>query len=366
MSPLAWLSLLGGLALLLVGAELLVRGASRLAAALGIAPLVIGLTVVAYGTSAPELAVSVRAGLAGSAGLAVGNVLGSNLFNILLVLGLSSLLVPLDVSRKLIRIDVPILVAVTTLAYVLALDGRLGRGDGAVLLALAAAYTGLQVFAARRPRSGTERAGDGAGEGSREGAGGSWPVQVALVLGGLALLVVGAGWLVEGAVAMARWLGVGETLIGLTIVAAGTSLPEVATSIVAGVRGERDLATGNVVGSDIFNVLVVLGAAGALSPRGLPIPEQALRFDFPVALAAAFACLPIFFTGHRIARWEGALFLAYYAAYVLYLFLSAARRPSLAAFERAMLVYVIPLTAVTLATVTVRALRHGRAGGAGG
>jgi len=362
LSPLAWLSLLGGLALLLVGAELLVRGASRLAAALGIAPLVIGLTVVAYGTSAPELAVSVRAGLAGSAGLAMGNVLGSNLFNILLVLGLSSLLVPLDVSRQLIRIDVPILVAVTALAYVLALDGRLGRADGAVLLVLAAAYTGLQVAAARRPRSGTERAG----QGSRQETGGSWPVQIALVLGGLALLVLGSGWLVEGAMATARWLGVGETLIGLTIVAAGTSLPELATSVVAGVRGERDLATGNVVGSDIFNVLVVLGAAAALSPRGLPVPEQALRFDFPVALAAAFACLPIFFTGHRIARWEGALFLVYYAAYVLYLFLSAARRPSLAAFERAMLVYVIPLTAITLATVTVRALRHGRAGGAGG
>ena len=356
MSPLAWLSLLGGLAVLLVGAELLVRGASRLAARLGIAPLLVGLTVVAYGTSAPELAVSVRAGLTGSAGLAVGNVLGSNLFNVLLVLGLASLLVPLDVSRRLVRLDVPILVAVTALAYLLALDGRLGRWDGAVLLVLAVGYTGLQVFAARRAREGATSADAG------EDGGRPWPIQVALVVAGLALLVVGAGWLVEGAVAMARWLGVGETLIGLTIVAAGTSLPEAATSAVAGIRGQRDLATGNVVGSNIFNLLVVLGAAAAVSPGGLPVPEHALRFDFPVTLAAAFACLPIFFTGHRIARWEGALFLAYYAAYVLYLFLAAARRPSLAGFERAMLVYVMPLTAVTLATVTARALRRRREG----
>lgn len=353
MSAAALLALAGGLLALLVGAEILVRGASRLSVTLGVAPLVIGLTVVAYGTSAPELAVSVRAGLAGRAGLAVGNVLGSNLFNVLFILGVSAILTPLDVSRKLIRIDVPILIAVTALVYGLGLDGRLGRFDGLLLVGLAVAYTGFQFVAGRRGDEPHRGAGfqDGDADGPR------WPAHVALVLAGLALLVVGSGWLVDGAVALARWMGVSETLIGLTIVAGGTSLPEAATSLVAGLRGERDLATGNVVGSNIFNLLLVLGAAAALAPGGLPVPLHALRFDFPVVLAVAFACLPIFFTGHRIARWEGVLFLAYYAAYVLYLFLSASHRPSLPAFQRAMLLYVIPLTAVTLVTVTLRGLR---------
>jgi len=351
------LALAGGLAVLLLGAELLVRGASRLAASLGVAPLVVGLTVVAYGTSAPELAVSVRAGLAGRAGLALGNVLGSNLFNILFILGAASLLVPLDISRQLVRLDVPLMVAVSALAYVLGFDGTLGRGDGLVLLGLAVLYTTFQVAAARGGREPGARTTADRDEARR------WPVQAGLIAVGLGLLVLGSGWLVQGAVAAARWMGVGETLIGLTIVAAGTSLPEVATSLVAGARGQRDLATGNVVGSNIFNLLVVLGAAAAVSRGGLPVPAHALRFDFPVVLAAAFACLPIFFTGHRIARWEGALFLAYYVAYVLYLFLSAGRHPSLPAFRRAMLLYVIPLTAVTLLTVTLRALRRGPPGG---
>lgn len=349
------LAALGGLAAIVLGAELLVRGASRLSERLGIAPLVIGLTVVAYGTSAPELAVSVRASLAGRAGLALGNALGSNICNILLILGLASLLAPLVVSRQVVRVDIPIMIAVTAFTYLLAFDGRLGRGDGLLLLGAGLTYTVVQILSGRR-------AGPGRGPPETESRAPprGWPADVVRVLLGLGMLILGAGWLVDGAVALARWMGVGETLIGLTIVAAGTSLPEVATTVVAGLRGARDLATGNVIGSNVFNLLVVLGAAAALSPGGLPVPPHALHFDFPVVLAVAFACLPISFTGHRIARWEGALFLAYYVAYVLYLFLSSGTHPSLPAFQRAMLVYVIPLTAVTLATVTLRSLRRGR------
>jgi len=353
-SPAAVLAAVGGLAALVGGAELLVRGASQLSERLGITPLVVGLTVVAYGTSAPELAVSIRASLAGRPGLALGNALGSNIFNILLILGLASVLAPLVVSRQLVRVDVPIMIGVTALTYVLALDGRLGRPDGLLLLGCGCAYTAGQILAGRRRTGSPDPDQPGPAPPANR-----WPVDVARVLLGLGMLVVGAGWLVVGAVALARWMGVGETLIGLTVVAAGTSLPEVATTVVAGLRGARDLATGNVIGSSVFNLLIVLGAAAALSPGGLVVPTHALHFDFPVALAVAFACLPIFFTGHRIARWEGALFLAYYVAYVLYLFLSAGSHASLPAFRRAMLVYVIPLTAVTLATVTLRSLRRG-------
>lgn len=355
MSLTAVLAAAGGLAALVVGAELLVRGASHLSERLGIAPLVIGLTVVAYGTSTPELAVSIRAGLAGRPGLALGNALGSSIFNILLILGLASVLAPLAVSRHLVRVDVPIMIGVTALTYLLALDGRLGRPDGLLLLGTGLAYTVGQILSGRRGGRGPEP-----DEARSPPAPRSWPLDAAQVLLGLGMLAMGAGWLVDGAAALARWMGVGETLIGLTVVAAGTSLPEVATTVVAGLRGARDLATGNVIGSNVFNLLVVLGAAAALSPGGLSVPEHALHFDFPVALAVAFACLPIFFTGHRIARWEGGLFLAYYVAYVLYLFLSSGSHASLPAFRRAMLVYVVPLTAITLATVTLRSWRGDR------
>jgi len=350
-----------GLVLLLVGAELLVRGSSRLALSLGISPLVVGLTVVAFGTSAPELAVSVQSAWSGQADIALGNVMGSNIFNVLLILGISAVITPLVVTQKLVRVEVPFMIGISVLLGGLAWNGRLGRPEGAVLFGGLVAYTVLTVLFAMR-----EKGRDGAAPGREEADGrdrsraagkGFWIRSVLQVIAGLVLLVIGARWLVEGAVALARLLGLDDLVIGLTIVAAGTSLPEVATSIVASLRGERDIAVGNVVGSNIFNILGVLGLTALVAPHGIQVSPAALRFDLPVMIAVAVACLPIFLTGHRISRWEGALFLGYYGAYTAYLVLRAAQHQTLPVFSTVMLAFVIPLTVVTLIVPFVRALR---------
>jgi cation:H+ antiporter len=182
-------------------------------------------------------------------------------------------------------------------------------------------------------------------------------MQVVFLVSGLGLLVLGSRWLVDGAVEAAEMLGVSQMVIGLTIVAAGTSLPEVATSVVASLRGERDIAVGNVVGSSIFNILAVLGLSSLVSPDGIDVAPALLRFDLPVAIAVALACLPIFFTGHLIARWEGALFFLYYIAYAAYLILAAAKHEALPAYSSVMLAFVLPLTALTIAVLAMRERR---------
>jgi len=347
-----------GLVGLIIGAELLVRGASRLAIGFGISPLVVGLTVVALGTSSPELAVSVGSALSGQADIALGNVVGSNIFNVLFILGLSASLGALVVAQQLIRLDVPLMIGVAILPLLLGLDGNIGRADGLLLFAGIVAYL---VFAIRQSRKETRQVeaeyehefGQGRGMGP-----GQVLIQIGLVIAGLALLVIGARWLVNGAVAMARSLGLSELIIGLTIIAAGTSLPEVATSVIATLRGERDIAVGNVVGSNIFNILAVLGLTATFAPNGVAVPSAALRFDIPFMIAVSIACLPIFFTGYRIARWEGVLFLAYYVAYTLYLILDATGHDALPAYSTVMFEFVAPLTAVTLLVLVVRALRE--------
>ncbi len=361
------LLLAAGLGLLLVGAEGLVRGASGIASRFGIPSLVIGLTVVAFGTSAPELAVSVRSTFDGQAGLAVGNVVGSNIFNVLLILGLSALLTPLAVSRQLVRIDVPLMIGASALVWILALDGHLGRTEGLLLFAGLLGYLVLQFRIGAR--EGTLNRGKPGREvrtavkersadlGPLPGAARAAPsllFQLALTAGGLALLVLGARWLVAGAVEVAVALGVSDLVIGLTIVAGGTSLPEVATSVLASLRGERDIAVGNVVGSNIFNLLGVLGLTAALAPGGLPVPPAAPGFDLPFMTAAALVCLPIFVTGLAISRWEGAVFLGYYLAYTAYLVLRATEHDALPLFSGVMLVFVVPLTVLALGGSLVR------------
>ena len=342
----------GGGALLIAGAELLVRGASRLAIAAGISPLVVGLTVVAFGTSSPELAVTVGSAYAGEADVALGNVVGSNIFNVLFILGLSAALAPLVVARQLVRVDVPIMVAVSVVALLLALDGHVGRVDGLVLFAGIVAY---MIFLIRQSRKeGQDRPDQSQGVDRDEEPRSSPLLDIVSIVGGLALLVVGANWLVEAAVATAGALGISELVIGLTIVAAGTSLPEVATSILATLRGERDIAVGNVVGSNIFNLLSVLGLGAIVAPAGVPVPPGALSFDIPVMIAVAVATLPIFFTGYVIARWEGLVFLAYYAAYTAFLVLQAVEHDLLTSFRAAMVWFVGPLTLLTLLVGLVR------------
>lgn len=355
MTLMTFVYLIAGLVLLVAGAEVLVRGAAKLAAQFGIPPLIIGLTVVAFGTSAPETAVSVQSAFNGSGDLAIGNVIGSNIANVLLILGMTALIAPLIVSRQLIRLDVPIMIGASLLTFGLAWDGSLSRLDGALLFAGVLTYTGFLIYSARKDKGGDddEFAKEfGLDEAPKPYA---WAINLGLIIAGLVLLVTGSNFLVEGAVTLARALGISELVIGLTVVAIGTSLPELATSILAAIKGERDIAVGNIVGSNIFNLLCVLGLASLVSPAAISVSPNALAFDFPVMIAVAVACLPIFFAGYRINRWEGLLFLAYYVAYTLYLILSSTGRPFADVMGEAMLGYVLPLTAVTLIVIAGRA-----------
>lgn len=354
--------LLAGLVLLVVGGELLVRGASALAAIARISPLVIGLTVVAFSTSAPEMAVSIQAGLGGNPDIAVGNVVGSNIFNVLFILGICALILPLVVTVQLVRREVPVMIGVSLLFGALALDGNIGMFDGMLLFAGIIGYIVWSIIASRKETASANA--EYAQEFSEQklapthGAK-TIALNLAYVLGGLVVLVLGARWLVDGSIALARTLGVDDVIIGLTIVAAGTSMPEVATSIIATIRKERDIAIGNVVGSNIFNILGILGLSAIVTPGGLNVAPAIVQFDMPIMIAVALACLPIFFTGYNIARWEGVLFLGSYIAYTLFLVLVATRNPALETFNNAMLL-VLPLLAATIIWTAIQALRRGR------
>ena len=355
------LLLVGGLITLVIGAEMLVRGASRLAAALGIPPLVIGLTVVAFGTSSPEMAVSVQSALSGQVDIAVGNVVGSNIFNVLFILGLSAVIVPLIVAQQLVRLDVPLMIGVSALVWVLSLNGFLERWEGILLFAGIIAYTGFQIIQSRREKDEAVTAEYEMEYAPHEPRTGQrMLLNGAMAVGGLVLLVFGARWFVDGAVQLARGLGMSELIIGLTIVAAGTSMPEVATSLVAAIRGERDIAVGNVVGSNIFNILAVLGLTAIVAPEGVPVASGMLTIDMPFMIAVAVACLPIFLTGHTIARWEGFVFLGYYAAYTIYLILDATNHPTVTQYSNFMLLFVAPLTVITLIVSLGREVRRRR------
>jgi cation:H+ antiporter len=354
---LIWFGL--GLLALISGAEALVRGASKLSVSFGISPLVVGLTVVAFGTSAPELVVSLRSAYAGHGEIAIGNVVGSNIFNLWFILGLSALIVPLAVDQQLVRQEVPIMIGISLLFWALAADGGIGRVDGVLFVLLLAGYTYLLIWQSQRePASIRTQCADSIGIPNNDGWDRHLSVQVLLILGGLALLVVGARWLVDAAVAFSRYLGVSELVVGLTIVAAGTSLPEVATSLLAAVRGQRDIAVGNVIGSNLFNILGVLGISAAIAPVELTVAPQLLAVDLPIMVVAALACLPIFFTGNLIARWEGVLFFAYYIGYIAYLVLLASQHEILSDYRVVIGFFVLPLTSVTL---SILALRHWRA-----
>lgn len=348
-----------GLAVLVLGAESLVRGASKLAGSLGVSPLVIGLTVVAFGTSTPEMAVSVHASLTGNPDIAIGNVVGSNIANILLILGISAIIIPLLVSAQIIRQEVPIMIAATVLLIVLAMDGRISRVDSAILFLLVVVYTVFLILQSRRANHATASATDAP---ATSGWDRHWGVQLLLVVIGLVALILGSRWLVESAVVFARFFGISDLVVGLTIVAVGTSLPEIATSALAALRGERDLAVGNVVGSSVFNILAVLGITGLVSSHGIPVAEAARNFDLWVMLAVAVACLPIMITGREIARWEGAVFLGYYAAYTAYLILAAQHHAALSAYSLVMMGFVIPITVLTIAVSVVNHHRRGDPG----
>jgi cation:H+ antiporter len=307
---------------------------------------------VAFGTSSPELAVSLKAALADQASIALGNVVGSNIFNVLFILGLSALVTPLVVSQQLIRLDVPLMIGLSVLVLLFAVDAMFSRTDGLFLVVGLVLYIGFLIVQIRKE---SEEVQDKYAEefAVKDSRATRWPRNICLVIGGLALLVLGSRWLVDSAVFIAHSLGVSELVIGLTIVAAGTSLPEVVTSVIASIKGERDIAVGNVVGSNLFNMMGALGIASIVAPTGIAVSAAVIRFDIPIMIVVAFACLPIFFTGGIISRWEGALLLGYYVAYTLYLIFAATHHDALPRFSAVMFYFAIPLTMVTLIIVTV-------------
>ncbi len=374
-----------GLVVLVGGGELLVRGASAVATQWGLSPLVIGLTVVAVGTSAPEFAVTVGAVARGETDLAVGNVVGSNIVNILLILGLAALILPLTVKKQLVRFDVPVMIGLSAALLLCSLDGVISRLDAVLLLAVTLAHTTTTVFLGRREDSSPAEPETLPTEGSAVmhlGATKPQPptksnqvptatgpnVMVCLLLmsTGIALLVAGASLLVTGAVNIATSLGVSGLIIGLTVVAVGTSLPELATSIIAAIRGERDIAIGNVVGSCIANIGLVLAVPALFAGRGIPVAAPAIFLDIPLMLAAAIALAPVIFTGFTVQRWEGALFLALYAAYTTFLVLDATGHQALTGFTWALVFFALPLVLITLSATLAYDLKRRTSLGHGG
>lgn len=350
-----------GVAALVSGAEALVRGAARLAARTGLSPVVIGLTVVAFGTSAPELAVSLGAAIRDETDLAVGNVVGSNIANVLLVLGLSAVVGGgLVVAQRIVRIDVPIMVVLSIAVFALGVDGELNRWEGIAFVVALIGYVSWTVISTRRadePDVAEEYDEALSAETLEE----SSPIaDVGFVLAGLVLLVLGSSSLVEAATDIAASLGVSELVIGLTVVAVGTSLPEIATSVLAAARGQRDLAVGNAVGSNLFNILAVLGITAAVSPSSIPISDGAISLDIPVMIAVAIACLPIFWNGYSLLRWEGWIFLAYYAAYIGWLVIDSGDHGIREQYAVAVLGFLVPLTVLTFVVIAARDRRAGR------
>ncbi|MGI2136204.1 calcium/sodium antiporter [Shewanella baltica] len=300
------LSIIGGFIILTLGAEALVRGASAIALRLGITPLIIGLTIVAFGTSAPELAVSVKSALAGNSGIALGNVIGSNIANIGLILAITALIRPIQVQSQVVKRDIPLMILASMLFWGLLLDGELSLIDGVVLLSLLFGYLTFSYISSKNSKNEEEIE-----------AGPNNPLLSGLfILVGISMLVGGGILFVNGAVDLAKTFGVSEVIIGLTIVAIGTSMPELVTSVIAALKGQSDIAIGNVVGSNLFNILGILGVTAIVHP----VSSVGFQpFDFMVMLALAIVILPFAWTGLRIGRREGSVLLLTYLGYMGYL-----------------------------------------------
>lgn len=306
------LYLIGGLVLLFIGAEGLIRGSSSLAIKIGITPLVVGLTVVSFGTSAPELVVSLKAALMGNSSIAMGNVLGSNVANIALILGISAIIRPLNVHADVIRREIPIMIGASVLVFFLSLDGSLGIIEGIIFLLILILYTIISIVLARKEKNPDVKTEFEEGLKSKLNV----PLSIILMIGGLGLLILGANLFVQGAVVLAKLFQISDVVIGLTIIAIGTSLPELITSIVASYKNEADIAIGNIVGSNIFNLLCILGITAIILPistRGISI------IDWIVMLFCALILLPLSKTGFRISRIEGGLLFTGYIIYVYFL-----------------------------------------------
>lgn len=345
------IQLISGLVMLIAGAELLVRAAVRLSARLRVRPLIMGLSIVAFGSSAPQMAISLQATLADNTDIAVGSVIGSSIFNILVILGLSALIIPLRVSRQLVRLDIPLMIGASVLVFVLAYNERLTPSDGLILLAALVLYLVLLLRQSRHPARPLSCATGRRGSAPRLSS-------MLLVLLGLGLLVFAGHLLLGAAVTVADDLGLSERVMGLTVIAISTSLPQLATSLLAALRGQRDIAVGNVIGSNLFNLLGVLGFTALVAPTPLSVSPNALDFDLPVLLSVALLCLPVFYSGYRITRAEGLLFLGLYLAYGLHVVSFTTGMPLAGKLEHLMLFFVLPALVAFLLFSSLRAWRR--------
>ena len=332
-----------GLAGLIVGAEFFLRAVDRFGLKWGVSPMVMGLTVVAFATGAPELAISLKAAMNDSADLVLGNIIGSNIANILLILGITGFITPLQIKLRIVRIDVPIVIAMSIVLYLLALDGVLSLTDGIVLLLGLLTYS---VFTFLQIRKNKVDISELYGHEEVELATGTlfYVKNIGLLLAGLALIALGANWMVSSAVTIAQLLGMSELVVGLTIVSIGTSLPEVATSMTAARKGNADIAVANVLGSNIYNIILTLGLTIVIAPGVLEVSRNALMLDMPFMIAVAVGCIPIFLTGFDLDRKDASLFLFYYVAYLIYLILEATGSEYLGWIEKGFFFGILPFT----------------------
>ncbi len=370
--------LIGGLILLTIGADVLIKGASNLASMFGVSALVVGLTVVAFGTSAPELAVSIKSALNGQADIAIGNVVGSNICNIWFILGLCAVVSPLVIHSQIVKIEVPIMISVSFLFYLFSLDHVISRNEGVLLVSSLLVYL---YFTFSRSRKESQREKENREKENREkenrkkesseknesdpnalneGRSKYFLINLIKIVIGLTFLIVGSDLFVSGATDLARAFNVSELIIGLTIVAIGTSLPEAVTSVVATYRGERDIAIGNVVGSNIFNILTVIGFSSIITP--ISVSQSAINFDLIVMLVVAIMCLPFFFDS-TLTRWRGLFFLLSYCLYVFYLAISSdssSGAPGDSHLIGLLIKSYLPVLFVISAVMVIRKLRKDR------
>lgn len=338
--PIIWFIV--GLAALIGGAEILVRAVTRLASILGISKLIIGLTVVAFGTSAPELAVSIQAGIDGQTDLMLGNIIGSNISNSLLILGIASLVIPIKVNVSIIKSDLPIMIGITMLVFYFALNGGISFWECLILSGLLITYL---IYLARQGNPMSDEIPEKA-----EKKLSSSLLYLFICVIGFILLIMGARWMIESALIFAEMAGVSELVIGLTVVAVGTSMPEIVVVLIAALKKERDIAVGSIIGSNILNLLAVLGVSGLFIQGSIPVQEILLHFDIPILIAVSLLFLPIFYTGHRLTRWEGGILLFFYISYIFYLYLSSTQNDLLSNFSFWMAYLVIPVIIVLIFT----------------
>lgn len=346
-----------GLSALLLGGELLVRGATKIAQSFGMSPLLIGLTVVSLGTSAPEMAICMDAAFMGSPEIALGNIVGSNISNVLLILGLTAVVYPIVVHRKILQREVPLMIGASALFLLLAFDGNLHPTDGLILLSAMALFLIWQFLSSKGSKP-VETSGPDSEQPEVESltSKSDQLLSIVWVVVGVASLWFGARWMVGGAAEIAESFGVSQLVIGLTIVAVGSSAPEIITSLLAARRGYPELAVGAVIGSNIANLLLVGGATAAVS-RNIVVPVEAFQFDIPVMMVASVACLPIFASGNLIDRWEGSLFLICYVAFNAILFLKSIYSDQLPTWFQLVWPIALPLVLGTLLALWIHRLK---------